>query len=88
MFVALSKYLKPLEEVDTYRQQHKDYLKIFFDAGKLLVSGRQIPALGGVIISKDISHDEFTQILADDPFVKAGVAQYQVIEFSPGFYGY
>lgn len=86
MLIAISKYTKPLHEVDAYRQEHQNYLKALFSAGKLLVTGRQNPAAGGVIIAKSIEIEEFKNILDHDPFTVAGVAEYKITEFQPSFY--
>lgn len=86
MFIAISKYTKPLTEVDVYRPAHQQYIKPLFETGKLLISGRQNPPAGGVIIAQTHSLEEFKQILDDDPFTKAGVAEYTIIEFTPTFY--
>lgn len=86
MLIAISKYLKPAAEIDQYRPEHHKYIKPLFEAGILLVSGRQNPPIGAVIIAKIESRDEFQKILANDPFVKAGVAEYTITEFTPVFY--
>lgn len=85
MLIAISKYQKPLDEVDVYRAKHHEYLKSFFAVEKLLISGRQNDNSGGVIVAKNISKDEFEKILANDPFVKASVTQYTIYEFTPSF---
>jgi uncharacterized protein YciI len=86
MFIAISKYLKPLSEVDAYRPAHHQYIKPLFESGHFLISGRQNPPVGGVIISKLKSIEEFKTILDNDPFTKAGVAEYHITEFAPAFY--
>ena len=83
MLIAISNYLKPLIEVDVYRDAHRHYLKALQASGKLIISGRQNPPVGGVIIAKMRSLDEFKQILREDPFFKAKVAEYNIIEFDP-----
>jgi hypothetical protein len=47
------------------------------------VSGRQNPAVGGVIIGRADSIDAFRDLLAEDPFVRRGLAEYHVVEFEP-----
>lgn len=86
MLVAVSKYLKPLAEVDVHRAEHHQYLKPFFESGKLLISGRQNNNSGGVIITRSLSKEAFEQILAQDPFTTAGAAEYKLYEFNPSFY--
>ncbi len=86
MFIAISKYKKPLAEVDVYRAEHHQYVKSLFAAGKLLVCGRQNPPVGGVIIAITQTLAEFEIILENDPFTKADVAEYNIIEVKPSFY--
>ena len=83
MLIALSTYLKPLNEVDLYRDDHRSYLKELIAKDKLLVSGRQNPPVGGVLIFKIASKEAVEQLLKEDPFTKAGVAEYKIIEFKP-----
>lgn len=86
MLIAISKYLKPLNEVDEHRPAHHAFLRSLFNEGKLLASGRQHDNSGGVIIAKTLSREEFEAMLAEDPFTKAGASQYTIFEFSPSFY--
>lgn len=88
MLIAISEYKKPLPEVDLYRKKHHEYIKQFIDNDKLLICGRQNPPSGGVIITKTATREEFEDILRDDPFVKAGVTEYKIVEFIPTFYNY
>ena len=55
-----------------------------------MVSGRQIPRTGGVIMARGDDREEIEAIAAADPFVKGGVATCEVIQFrasqsAPGF---
>lgn len=79
MFVAVSTYLRPLEEVDAVRDEHLEWIDAQYESGNLLVSGRQSPAVGGVIVGRA----EARESLADDPFVRAGLARYDVTVFEP-----
>ena len=83
MLIAISKYTKPLEEVDSHRTAHIDYIKNLIAANKILAAGRQTPAIGAVIIANNISLDEFKNILKEDPYCKVDVAEYNIIEFNP-----
>lgn len=83
MLIAISTYLKPLTEVDVHREEHRKYLKSLHASGKLLISGRQNPPVGGVIIARIKSLDEFKLILAEDPFFKSGMVEYKITEFNP-----
>ncbi|PIR11433.1 MAG: GTP cyclohydrolase [Gammaproteobacteria bacterium CG11_big_fil_rev_8_21_14_0_20_46_22] len=86
MLIAISKYLKPLSDVDEHRPAHHAFLKALLAEGKLIASGRQHDSSGGVIMVKGLSREEFAATLAEDPFVKAGASQYTIVEFSLSFY--
>ena len=86
MFIAILTYVKPLAEVNAVFPEHLKYLNNLFSQKKLLIVGKQNPWTGGVIISKKVSREEFEKMMRDDPFTKAGVSQYQIIEFIPGGY--
>lgn len=85
MLIAISKYIKPLAEIEIHRPAHLEYIKALFAAEKLLIAGRQNPPTGAVIIAKTQSRAEFEQIIANDPYTKAGVAEYNIIEFATLF---
>ena len=84
MFVAISVYQKPLEEVNQYSAEHGAWLAKQYAAGRFLASGRRVPPLGGVIIGRAGSLEEFQFVLAQDPYQQHGVAKYEVYEFTPG----
>ena len=83
MFVLLSRYLKPLDEVDRHLADHRAFLEKHYQAHRLLISGPQDPRTGGVIVTHDISREQAEAMMAEDPFVRAGIAEYQFIEFKP-----
>lgn len=83
MFIAILTYKKPLEEVDRYLQAHRDYLTEHYAAGNLIMSGPRTPRVGGVIMIKAESRAAADAILARDPFNINGIADYQVVEFTP-----
>ncbi len=83
MFVAISTYLKPLEEVDQFYPAHIEWLQKHYNAGRFLGSGRRVPPIGGLIIAREESRDAFLALLAEDPFQQHGLASYQVFEFTP-----
>jgi len=84
MFVAISTYLKPLEEVNRLSAAHAAWTMKHYASGRFLASGRRVPPLGGIILARGESQDEILSLLAEDPFQQNGVAQYEVFEFSPG----
>jgi uncharacterized protein YciI len=90
MFVLLLTYIKPLDEVDALMRKHMAWLDEQYDAGRFVVSGRQIPRTGGVILARGDDREEIEAIAAADPFVAGGVATCEVVQFrasqtAPGF---
>lgn len=83
MFVFLSEYQKPLEEVDEHREAHLAFLAGLNEQGRILISGRRSPPAGGVVVIDAADLDEAKAIMAEDPFAKAGVAVYEAYEFTP-----
>jgi uncharacterized protein YciI len=81
MFVLLLTYVRPLEEVDALMRQHMAWVNEQYDAGRFVVSGRQVPRTGGVIVARGDDRDEIERIAASDPFVTGGVATCEVIQF-------
>ena len=83
MFVFVSEYQRPLEEVDEHREAHLAFLAGLNEQGRILISGRRNPPVGGVIVIDAADLDEAKAIMAGDPYAKAGVAKYEPYEFSP-----
>ena len=83
MFIAILTYKKPLEEVDRHLQAHRDYLAEHYAAGDFIASGPQTPRVGGVIMMKADNREEANSIIAQDPFNINGIADYQIVEFTP-----
>lgn len=90
MFIVLLRYVKPIEVIEGHVQEHRDYLARHYAAGHFVASGPQVPRVGGAILAHGLSRPELDAVLAEDPFHREQVAQYQVIEFdatkvAPGF---
>ena len=81
MFILVLSYIAPLEEVDALMREHVAWLKQHYDSGRFVVSGRRVPRTGGVIVARGDDRDEIERIAAGDPFVSAGVATCEVIQF-------
>jgi len=81
VFVLLLSYVKPLEEVDALMRAHMAWLNRQYEAGHFVVSGRQVPRTGGVIVAHGDDREEMEGIAASDPFVARGVATVEVIQF-------
>ncbi|MEZ3577147.1 MAG: YciI family protein [Muribaculaceae bacterium] len=83
MFIAILTYKKPLEEVDRFLQAHREYLAVHYAAGDFIASGPQTPRIGGVIMIKAENRAAVDAIIAQDPFNINGIADYQIVEFTP-----
>jgi uncharacterized protein YciI len=90
MFVLLLTYTKTLDEVDALMRKHMAWLNEHYAAGRFIVSGRQVPRTGGVILARGDDREEIEALAASDPFVQGGVATVEAIQFNasqtaPGF---
>ncbi len=83
MFIAILTYKRPLEEVDRYLQAHRDYLAEHYAAGDFIMSGPQSPRVGGVVMIKAGGRYDVDAIIARAPFNINGIADYQIVEFTP-----
>ena len=83
MYLMISTYLAPLDEVDKARAEHFRFVD-GLEARKLVVSaGRQDPPVSGVIILAVDTEAEAVALMADDPYVQRGLARYQAVGWQP-----
>ena len=82
-FVVEIIYKAPLEKITELRPMHREFLKIGYDKGLLLVSGPQTPQIGGIVIARANSMEEISEYFSNDPYAKESAADYQIIEFNP-----
>lgn len=81
MFVLLARYTKPAEEVDALLEEHKAW--IGRNADKILLTAREEPLIGGLILARAGSVEEIWEMIREDPFHAAGVSEYEVREYNP-----
>jgi uncharacterized protein YciI len=81
MFLLLSRYTRPVDEIDRILPKHRAFLDRCYNSGLFIVSGPQDPRIGGVILTRDATRAEIDAALAEDPFVREGVSEYEIIEF-------
>ena len=81
MFVVLLTYEAPLSEIDRLMPEHMAFLDQCYRAGVLLASGRRVPRTGGVLLATAPSNADLEEIVRHDPFVVAGVASFEIVEF-------
>lgn len=83
MFLLISRYVKPLDEADRWLPEHRAFLDRHYAANTFVVSGRFEPRTGGVIVTADLDRATLDRILEEDPFLREGIAEYEIQEFIP-----
>ena len=84
--IALIRYRRPLDEVLTVLEAHRAYLRELQSEGLLLASGPMDPRTGGALLLRvpdDAVHATLDRIRDDDPYTRAGMAQYELIPWAP-----
>jgi len=79
--VIVLRYIVPIEEVDRRMADHVAWLTRGYAEGIFLASGRQVPRIGGIILTRGHKR-EVEALAATDPFVSSGAAAAEVIEFT------
>ena len=82
-FLISLHYLFPLSDIDKHRPAHIAFLQRYYDEGLFVCSGPKIPRTGGIIIARCSDKDALQSVIENDPFFIHGLAEYEVIEFSP-----
>ena len=83
MFAVILTYKQPMPVVEAHTVAHRAFLDRYYQQGVFLLSGRQNPPQGGVILAKTDTKEHLQKILAEDPFHTEGVADYTIYEFTP-----
>lgn len=83
MFIIMLTYKKPIEIVDQYLVEHRDFLNAAYEKDYLIVSGPLVPRTGGILISQLTDRAIIEDFFKDDPFYIHDIADYEIIEFTP-----
>ncbi len=86
--LAIVRYRKPMDVIETVLAAHRAYLLDLKNRGILLASGPLDPRSGGAVLFRvpDEGYDAFLDRIRDeDPFTRAGVAQYEILPWNPNF---
>lgn len=78
MIVVRGTYLAGLDAVDAVRAEHVAWVAEHVNSGRIVAAGRTAPPTGSVLLFSGDDADGALVLLADDPYVKAGVAAYGV----------
>lgn len=86
MFIVFVHYIRSLEELEAHLADHRRFLDEQYAAGHFLASGPRVPRTGGIVLARTATREELELVLAADPFRTAGVAEYEILEFTPTKY--
>jgi uncharacterized protein YciI len=81
-FVVLVHYTAPLEAVDAIRPAHIEHLERHAREGVFHAWARRDPPTGGVIVAAAPDRATLEAIVAEDPYVRAGVARAEIVGFN------
>lgn len=83
--LGIIRYRRPLEDVLAHQDAHRAYLRGLKEKGVLIASGPMTPRFGGLCLLRVADDDTqaLDAIRDNDPFVKHGVAQYELIGWAP-----
>ena len=81
MFVLISRFHKPLDEINHFLTPHSAWVQQQYEAGRFLVSGRREPPVGGIIVARASSEQEIREVLTADPIQQMGLAEYDIFAF-------
>lgn len=86
LFLIQLTYIKELDEIDNLMKIHVAYLKKYYKLNKFIVSGRQVPRKGGIILCYADTLNEVKTIINEDPFMIHSAARYKIIPFLTSMY--
>ena len=77
-------YSLPIAEIgEGQTNEHRQFLQSGYERGLLLMSGPQVPPLGGIVVARAESLDVVEAFFQDDPYFKRSLATYRFVEFRP-----
>ena len=83
LFVVLMHYSQPLEAVDRVRAEHIRHVTEWAERGIFRAWARRNPPTGGVLVAAAPDRAALERVVAEDPYVKAGLARPEIVEFNP-----
>ncbi len=81
MFLLLGRYLKPVDEVGVYLDAHRAWVREDAELGVFIAAGREVPLQGGLLVAVGVTREAVNAIIAKDPFIMGGAAEYDVREY-------
>jgi len=83
VYLMISKYSVPIEQVDKIRDAHLAFLDGLDAQGLVVTAGRQSPPVGGVVVLNVEDEARARELISQDPYVLAGFAEYAATGFLP-----
>jgi uncharacterized protein YciI len=81
MFLIISNYIVPGEQVEPHREQHVAWVQQYIDSGDFIMAGPRRGKIGGVILSKSMDKNKLMNILSEDSFVAEDLVEMQIVDF-------
>lgn len=83
MFIVFLRFSSNKSKAPDFMDGHMVWLKKGFDDGVFFLAGSITPNAGGGILAVDDSLEAIHKRVEEDPFVKEGIVNPEVIEISP-----
>jgi len=83
VYLMISTYLAPLDQVDRIRDEHLSFVAGLEERGLVVAAGRQDPPVGGIILLDVATEAEAVDLISADPYVREGVASYVPTGWKP-----
>ncbi len=80
MYILISSFSQPPEAVEPYFTDHCAWLHKYNTLDIFIASGPKTSHLGGGILVKSIDKQRLKEIIAEDSYVQANVADYLIVE--------
>ena len=80
MYILAVHFSQSPEMVAKEAETHSAWVKKYIDEGIFLAAGPKKSKLGGVILVRSMDKKNLMKILEQDSYVKADVAEYQIID--------
>jgi uncharacterized protein YciI len=83
VYLMISTYLVPLDEVAKVRDEHLAFLEGLVAQGTLVAAGRQDPPVGGIVLLDVADEATAREVMTQDPYVLRGIAEYEARGWTP-----
>lgn len=83
MFIVLLKFSDNRSAAPQFMDAHNDWLGRGFQDKVFLLAGSLQPGPGGGIVAHNVTPEELSRRVDEDPFVREGVVSAEIIELNP-----